>query len=77
VQRALAVHDQHGRVPRLGQDLLDQGVVLQAGHRPDRPVEPPAPAELPELEVAALQCLAVLVDQVRGAEVHLPSVLLP
>jgi hypothetical protein len=70
VQRAAAVHHQHGAAARLGQDLLDQRVVLEAGHRPDRPVKAPAPTELPQLQVAALQRLAVLVDQVGRAEVH-------
>ena len=66
VQRAVAVDHQHAAVARLGQHRLQQRVVLEAPHRGDRAGELGAPAELAQLQIAAADVGADVVDEVSG-----------
>ena len=66
VQRAVAVDDQHAAVAWLGQHRLEQCVVLKAPHGGDRSRELGPAAVLGELQVAASDVGADLVDEVSG-----------
>src|SRR5690606_23765818 len=64
VQRSLAVDHQDLAVAGFGEHLLQQGVVLEAGHRADPSGNRAASTEIAELDIAAADLRAFPVRQV-------------
>ena len=66
VQRAVTVDDEHSAVTRFGENRFQQRVVLETLDGGDRAGELRAAAELAQLQIAAADVGADLVDQVGG-----------
>lgn len=65
-ERSAAIDHQHLTVAALGEDSLDQHGVLMTAHRADRPGEPGHAADVDERQLAALQRVASVVEEVGG-----------